>query len=372
MNPTSCERIVVGLSGGVDSAVSALLLKQQGYEVLGVFMKNWEEDDSDTHCAALEDLKAAQAVCDRLEIPLKAVNFSAEYWDGVFERFLAEHRAGRTPNPDVLCNKEIKFKAFLDYALDLGATRIATGHYARLAQRDGRAHLLKAHDLNKDQTYFLHALDEPALARTVFPIGELTKPDVRAIAEKAGLPNYARPDSTGICFIGERNYKNFLERYLPPQPGDMRTLQGECKGRHDGLMYYTLGQRHGLGLGGAGDAWYVVRKDMASNTLYVAQGEHHPALYHDTLVGIDAHWIHGAPPAGSRLQAKTRYRQSDQACQVEPRSDGAVHVVFDTPQRALTPGQSVVFYQDDECLGGAVIDIIATTHEHAARAASSS
>jgi tRNA-uridine 2-sulfurtransferase len=354
------HHIAVGISGGVDSAVAALLLQQQGHAVTGVFMKNWEEDDTDSHCAAAEDVKAARAVCEHLGIPLKTVNFAADYWERVFERFLAEHRAGRTPNPDILCNSEIKFKAFLDYARDLGADRIATGHYARIDARDGRTRLLKARDENKDQSYFLHALPQAALAHASFPVGELTKSEVRARAHAAGLPNYNRPDSTGICFIGERNYKIFLERFLPAQPGEMRTPEGESKGRHDGLMYYTLGQRHGLGLGGAGPAWYVVGKDMASNTLYVAQGEHHPALYHDALIGIEPHWIHAAPLAPCRLMAKTRYRQSDQACTVAPLSGNRARVTFDVPQRALTPGQSVVFYDGEECLGGAVIDTTAS------------
>lgn len=350
------ERVIVGVSGGVDSAVTALLLKQQGYDVIGVFMKNWEEDDTESHCAAAEDVKAARAVCEHLGIPLKAVNFASEYWDRVFERFLAEHRVGRTPNPDILCNSEIKFKAFLDYALDLGADRIATGHYARIAHRDGKAYLLKGCDSNKDQSYFLHALPASALARAMFPIGELTKPEVRARAQAAGLPNYARPDSTGICFVGERNYKPFLERFLPAQPGDMRTPEGEIKGRHDGLMYYTIGQRQGLGIGGPGAPWFVVGKDLASNTLYIAQGENHPALFADALVAIEPHWIHAAPAPGTRLTAKTRYRQTDQACRIEYQPDGSIRAVFDLPQRALTPGQSIVFYNDEECLGGAIID----------------
>lgn len=361
MNPAPRERIVVGISGGVDSAIAAWRLREQGHEVIGVFMKNWEEDDTPGYCAAVEDLKAATAVCAHLGIPLKQVNFAAEYWDRVFERFLAEHRAGRTPNPDVLCNKEIKFKAFLDYARDLGATRIATGHYARIDARDGRPHLLKARDRNKDQTYFLCAVTQEALACTLFPIGELTKPEVRSLAQSIGLPNYDRPDSTGICFIGERNYKPFLTRFLAAEPGDMRTPEGEIKGRHDGLTYYTLGQRHGLGVGGPGGAWYVVAKDIASNTLYVAQGEHHPALYHDALVATDAHWINAPPRLGAKLTAKTRYRQADQPCAVEPQPDGRLRVVFESPQRALTPGQSVVFYNGEECLGGATIEAIAST-----------
>lgn len=351
-------KIVVGISGGVDSAVAALLLKEQGHEVVGVFMKNWEEDDTAGHCAAAEDLAAASAVCAVLDIELRAVNFAAEYWDRVFLRFLAEHAANRTPNPDVLCNSEIKFKAFLDYATGLGAEWIATGHYARTAERDGRITLLRARDRNKDQTYFLHALTQTQLARALFPLGNLVKPEVRERARAAGLPNHNRKDSTGICFIGERNYKNFLTRFVPAAPGDVRTLAGERKGRHDGLAYYTLGQRHGLKIGGPGAPWYVVAKDPATNTLYVEQGEHHPALYYDALI-IDApHWIRGAPPAGTRITAKTRYRQEDQACRIEPWASG-VRVVFDAPQRALTPGQSVVFYDDDdECLGGGSIHAV--------------
>jgi tRNA-uridine 2-sulfurtransferase len=348
-------KVVVGISGGVDSAVAALLLQQQGHDVTGVYMHNWdEEDDVEAACTALEDHKSAMAVCEHLGIPLQTVNLAAEYRDRVFDYFLAEHRAGRTPNPDVLCNKEIKFKAFLDYAFTAGADRIATGHYARVVERDG-PRLLKARDRDKDQTYFLCAVNRAALARTLFPIGELTKPDVRAAARRAGLPNFDRRDSTGICFIGERNYKNFLARYLPPQPGDIRALDGEHKGRHDGLMYYTLGQRQGLGIGGAGGAWYVVGKDMASNVLYIAQGEQHAALYHRALIADAAHWFHEAPVSGTHLAAKTRYRQSDQPCTLELLPEGRLRVSFDTPQRAPTPGQSVVFYDGDECLGGARI-----------------
>lgn len=347
-------KVVVGISGGVDSAVAALLLKQQGHAVTGVFMHNWEEDEPEGYCTALQDLKSAIAVCEHLDIPLKTVNFAAEYWDRVFDCFLAEHRAGRTPNPDVLCNREIKFKAFLDHALAFGAGRIATGHYARLVQRDGRPRLIKARDRNKDQTYFLYAVSPDAFARVVFPLGDLTKPEVRALAQAAGLPNHDRADSTGICFIGERNYKDFLSRYLPAQPGDIRTPAGERKGRHDGLMYYTLGQRQGLGLGGPGEAWYVVGKNIAANVLYVAQGEHHEALYHDSLVADNVRWV-GRPRFGARLAAKTRYRQADQGCRLEPLAGARVRVVFEQAQRALTPGQSVVFYDGEECLGGARI-----------------
>ncbi len=348
-------RVVVGLSGGVDSAVAALLLKQQGYDVTGLFMKNWEEDDTESRCSAEEDLKAARAVCAQLGIELKTVNFSAEYWDRVFHYFLEEHKRGRTPNPDVLCNKEIKFKAFLDHALDLGADLIATGHYAHVEKHDGVYRLLKARDTQKDQTYFLYALGQAPLSHALFPVGHLTKPEVRELARAAGLRNYDRKDSTGICFIGERDFKSFLARYLPAQPGDIRTLTGEHLGRHDGLMYYTLGQRHGLGIGGAGEAWYVARKDMATNTLYVVQGEQHPALFSGGLTAGDLQWVAGTAPAlPRRCAAKSRYRQPDQDCVLSATVDGvAVH--FDQPQRAITPGQAVVFYDGDECLGGGTI-----------------
>jgi tRNA-specific 2-thiouridylase len=349
------SRVVVGMSGGVDSAVAALLLKRAGHDVTGVFMKNWEEDDTRGHCTAAEDLAAARAVCEVLGVPLRTVNFSAEYWDRVFRYFLAEHRAGRTPNPDVLCNREIKFRAFLEHALALGAERIATGHYARVAERGGRARLFKARDANKDQTYFLHAVPGAALARTLFPLGELLKPQVREIARAAGLPNFDRHDSTGICFIGERNFREFLARFLPAQPGEIRTLAGALKGRHDGLMYYTLGQRQGLGIGGAGEPWYVVGKDLVRNTLYVAQGGEHPALYRQSLTAGELHWIAEAPAAPLRLHARMRYRQPEQDCLLEMR-EGCAHVRFDAPQRAVTPGQSVVFYLGDECLGGGVIE----------------
>ena len=349
-------RVIVGLSGGVDSAVTALLLLEQGYDVAALFMKNWEEDDDSEYCAAAEDYRSARAVCDTLEIPLHAVNFAREYWDRVFAHFLAEYRAGRTPNPDVLCNREIKFKAFLAHAHRLGAERIATGHYARIQCDNDRCRLLKGVDRDKDQSYFLHALDQVALAASLFPLGELTKIEVRARAHAAGLPNHARKDSTGICFIGERRFKDFLQRYLPAQPGEIRTPDGEVKGRHDGLMYYTLGQRQGLGIGGPGEAWYVADKDLTRNILYVVQGEHHEALYAPALIAHDLTWIAGRAPAlPLRCSAKTRYRQTDQACTVAENADGGVRVTFDEPQRAPTPGQSVVFYHGDACLGVGVI-----------------
>jgi tRNA-specific 2-thiouridylase len=357
-------KIIVGISGGVDSAVAALRLKRQGHDVTGVFMKNWEEDDSAEHCSAAEDLEMARAVCDRLGIPLQTVNFSAEYWDRVFSYFLAEHQAGRTPNPDVLCNKEIKFKAFLDHALRLGADKIATGHYARIDQHDGHYRLLKARDTGKDQTYFLYLLGQYELARSLFPIGDLTKPEVRTLAREAGLPNHDRHDSTGICFIGERDFKSFLTRYLPSEPGEIRTLAGAMKGRHDGALYYTIGQRQGLGIGGEGEAWYVVGKDVTRNILYVEQGEHHPALYSPGLIAGQVHWIGRSIPASPdpafKLTAKTRYRQPDQPCTLVT-AGATLQVEFDTPQRAVTPGQSVVFYDGDECLGGGIIELAVRT-----------
>ena len=347
-------RVCVGLSGGVDSAVSALRLQQAGYAVEAVFMKNWEEDDADDHCSAAEDYAAARAVAAHLGIPLRAVNFATEYWDRVFAHFLAEHRAGRTPNPDVLCNKEIKFRAFLDYALACGADCIATGHYARLAMRDGRPRLLKGRDTSKDQSYFLYALHTAQLERALFPIGELTKSEVRRLARDAGLPNYDRRDSTGICFIGERDHREFLARYLKPEPGDIRTLSGVLKGRHEGLAFYTIGQRHGLGIGGPGEPWYVVAKDAVTRTLYIEQGEH-PALYSDALIAADLSWVNDAPPADRALTAKTRYRQADQACEIEWIDAQSLRIRFAQPQRAVTPGQAVVLYAGDECLGGGTI-----------------
>ena len=358
-------KVVVGISGGVDSAVAALLLRRQGHDVTGLFMKNWEEDDTSERCGAEEDHKMARAVCEQLGIPLRTVNFSAEYWDRVFGYFLSEYRAGRTPNPDVLCNKEIKFRAFLEHSLALGADRIATGHYARVDSREGRYRLLKAHDANKDQSYYLYLMGQEALARTLFPVGELDKTEVRRIAQEAGLPNHDRHDSTGICFIGERDFKSFLSRYLPAQTGEMRTLSGTVKGKHDGVMFYTIGQRHGLGIGGEGEAWYVVGKDVATNVLYVEQGEHHPALYSDALIAGQIHWIGNELSLPGKRRAKSRYRQPDQDCTLT-RHDHGLHVIFDAPQRAITPGQSVVFYDNEECLGGGIIEEALTVSQNTA------
>jgi tRNA-specific 2-thiouridylase len=356
-------KIIVGISGGVDSAVAALLLKRQGHDVSGVFMKNWEEDDTGGRCSAAEDLKVARAVCEAIGIGLRTVNFATEYWERVFAYFLAEHQAGRTPNPDVLCNSEIKFRCFLEHALALGADVIATGHYARVERRDGCTRLLKARDANKDQTYFLYGVSEAALARTLFPLGEIAKPEVRSIARAAALPNHNRRDSTGICFIGERNFKEFLGRFLPAQPGEIRALDGTRLGRHDGLMYYTIGQRHGLRIGGPGEPWYVVGKDLEHNVLRVAQGDHHPALYRHSLTATQLHWIGDPPTTPLELRARARYRQPEQECTLMLEGVRAL-VTFDQPQRAITPGQSVVFYQDEVCLGGGIIE-----SEHAGAAA---
>ena len=354
----SRRKVIVGLSGGVDSAVAALRLKEAGWEVEGLFMKNWEEDDDEGHCAAAEDLADARQVAETLGIPLHTVNFAAEYWDRVFEHFLAEYRAGRTPNPDVLCNREVKFRAFLDHALDLGADCIATGHYARLSEDEPRR-LLQAADANKDQTYFLYMVPQQALQRTLFPLGDLTKPEVRRLAEAAGFANWRKKDSTGICFIGERRFRDFLARYLPAQPGEMVTPEGEVIGTHQGLMYYTLGQRQGLGIGGVAGhpeaPWFVVAKDLDHNRLVVAQGHDHPLLYRNTLEAEQLHWPAGAPPERRfRCQARCRHRQPLQDCEVTITGD-TMAVRFDQPQRAITPGQSVVLYRAGECLGGGII-----------------
>ena len=353
-------KVVVGMSGGVDSAVAALLLKRQGHTVVGLFMKNWEDDDDDEYCSTREDLVDAVSAAERIGIEIDAVNFAAEYKERVFASFLSEYRAGRTPNPDVLCNAEIKFRAFLDHAMGLGAEKIATGHYARVEERDGRFALLRGLDPGKDQSYFLHRLTQAQLARTLFPVGHLHKTEVRRIAREAGLANHAKRDSTGICFIGERPFREFLSRYLPKEPGPMATPAGERVGEHIGLMYYTLGQRQGLGIGGRRDAaaqpWYVAAKDLGSNTLVVVQGHEHPMLLRHRLAALDASWIAGEPPREREgLGAKTRYRQSDSACTLEVRDAQAFDLEFAAPQWAVTPGQSAVLYRGDECLGGGVI-----------------
>ena len=362
-NPISpqAQKVIVGMSGGVDSSVAAFLLQQQGLQVEGLFMKNWEEDDGSEYCTALADLDDAQAVCDKLGIKLHQANFAAEYWDNVFEHFLAEYTAGRTPNPDVLCNREIKFKAFLEYAQVLGADLIATGHYVRKSQRDGQVCLLKGLDDNKDQSYFLCEVGASSLEKSLFPVGELSKTRVREIAAELGLITHDKKDSTGICFIGERKFKDFLQQYIPAQPGKIETVEGECIGKHSGLMYYTYGQRQGLGIGGtqnhSEDPWYVVDKDLPRNRLIVAQGNDNVHLYSSCLIASAPAWVsQQAPSLPLQCMAKIRYRQSDQACLVEEVEGGRVQVSFENPQRAVTPGQYAVFYNDDLCLGGAVIE----------------
>jgi tRNA-specific 2-thiouridylase len=353
-------RTIVGMSGGVDSSVAALRLRDAGEPIAGLFMSNWADDGSG-ECRAEDDRRDAVAVCGRLGIPIHFRDFAGEYWAGVFEHFIAEYAAGRTPNPDVLCNREIKFKHFLDAAHALGAERIATGHYARVDRSDGRWRLLRAADRGKDQTYFLHQLGQPQLAATLFPLGELAKTEVRRLAADAALPTAAKKDSTGICFIGERDFRDFLGRYLPAREGDMRTPDGDTIGRHPGVFFFTLGQREGLAIGGVrgrpAAPWYVVGKDVAANVLYVDQGIDNPWLLSTRLRTGSAHWIAGSPPAASfECTAQTRYRQNDEPCRVTVRDDGQLSVVFVRPQRAVTPGQSLVLYAGDECLGGAVID----------------
>lgn len=349
-------KVVVGMSGGVDSSVAALLAKREGHEVVGLFMKNWEDDDNDEYCSTREDLIDAAAAADAIGIELEAVNFAAEYKDRVFAEFLREYAAGRTPNPDVLCNAEIKFRAFLDHAMRLGAAKIATGHYARVDFSQDALRLLRGKDEAKDQSYFLHRLTQEQLSRVMFPVGGLEKTEVRRIALEAGLPNHAKKDSTGICFIGERPFREFLNRYLPRVPGPIKTAEGKTVGEHIGLAFYTIGQRKGIGIGGAGEAWYVADKRIPSNELVVVQGHDHPLLMKHNLRAADASWIAGAPPsAPSAHTAKTRYRQADAPCTLASVADGEIKVEFSGPQWAVTPGQSVVLYDREVCLGGGVI-----------------
>ncbi|MFQ3289067.1 MAG: tRNA-specific 2-thiouridylase [Alteromonadaceae bacterium] len=375
----SQTKVIVGMSGGVDSSVSAHLLIEQGYQVEGLFMKNWEEDDTDEYCAAAQDLKDAQAICDKLGIKLHTINFATEYWDNVFEYFLAEYKAGRTPNPDIMCNKEIKFKAFLEFACeDLGADFIATGHYVQRELRIDSNHIkswtmIRGLDSNKDQSYFLYTLNEKQLAHTLFPVGHIDKPEVRAIAEKAGLVTHNKKDSTGICFIGERKFKDFLGQYLPAQPGIIESSDGEEIGHHEGLMYHTLGQRKGLRIGGLANSgeepWYVVEKDLLRNVLIVGQGHHHPRLFSKGLIANQLHWVNRLALSEPLMcTVKTRYRQEDVACTVTPiisnglNDEGSLsdeyEIIFDIQQSSVTPGQSVVFYQNDVCLGGGIINTL--------------
>jgi len=355
------KKVVVGMSGGVDSSVAALLLKKQGYDVIGVFMKNWDERDEFGVCTAEEDYVDVRKVCDRIGIPYYTVNFEKEYWDRVFTCFLDEYRKGRTPNPDVMCNKEIKFKAFLDYAIRIGADCLATGHYAQVDFCDGEFRLLKGVDPGKDQSYFLCELGQAQLSKVIFPLGGMYKEEVREIARSAGLHNASKKDSTGLCFIGERNFKEFLNRYLPAQPGEIRSVSGEVLGEHDGLMFYTYGQRKGLGIGGIAEKgpWFVVDKDIENNILYVAQGEDNPALYSYGLDAANVHWIsEKTPERDFECSAKFRYRQPDQEVSVSLIQQNRCRVIFKKPQRSITPGQFVVFYQKDVCLGGGVIQSV--------------
>ena len=356
------KKVIIGMSGGVDSSVSAFILQQQGYQVEGLFMKNWEEDDDTDYCTAAADLADAQAVADKLGMKLHKINFAAEYWDNVFEHFLSEYKAGRTPNPDILCNKEIKFKAFLEYAAeDFGANYIATGHYVRRSGEDANAQLLRGLDENKDQSYFLYALNKKQIGQSLFPVGEIEKPIVRKIAEDLGLATAKKKDSTGICFIGERKFKDFLARFLPAQPGEIRTVDGKVVGHHDGLMYHTLGQRKGLGIGGvkglSEDPFYVVEKDLINNVLVVAQGHDNSALLSSGLIASQLTWVDMQPlHENLRCTVKTRYRQADIPCEIQPLDDNTIKVVFDEPQIAVTPGQSAVFYLGEVCLGGGIIE----------------
>jgi len=356
------KRVVVGMSGGVDSSVAAYLLKEQGYEVQCVFMKNWEDDDDEFYCSSEEDYNDALQVCDLLNLPLHSVNFSKEYRENVFKYFLVEYKSGRTPNPDVLCNKEIKFKFFMEHALKLGADAIATGHYARINKSTDGFQLLIGVDNNKDQSYFLYLLGQKELSKTLFPIGEMTKIEVRELAEKMNLPNSDKKDSTGICFIGERDFKAFLQQYLPAQPGNIITTEGNIVGQHDGLMYYTLGQRKGIGVGGGHgyteEPWYVVKKDLDNNNLVIGQGHDHPGLYSKNLIAGQLHWITSIPIIPIECTAKIRYRQKDQSCTIKSIENGIATIKFNENQFAPTPGQSIVFYDGEQCLGGGIIETV--------------
>jgi tRNA-specific 2-thiouridylase len=352
-------RVVVGMSGGVDSSVAALLLKQQGYDVIGIFMKNWDDTDETGYCTATEDYNDVVKVANQIGIPYYSINFEKEYWDKVFKYFLEEYKSGRTPNPDVMCNKEIKFKAFLEHAMSLGADFLATGHYAQVSRDYEQVNMLRGIDPNKDQTYFLNQLTHEQLSKVMFPLGGYTKPEIRAIAKEAGLATASKKDSTGICFIGEKNFKEFLGQYLPAQPGEMQTMDGVKKGNHDGLMYYTIGQRHGLGIGGNGDPWFVVGKNVEENILYVEQGFHNPLLYSDRVIVSQVNWINGKN-AGEEFHctAKFRYRQQDVPVKVKVISDNMAEITCIEPVRANTPGQAAVFYKGEVCLGGGTVDEI--------------
>ncbi len=355
------SKIIVGMSGGVDSSVAAYLLKEQGFRVEGLFMKNWDEDDDEEYCSAAVDLADAQKICAQIGIELHTVNFSSEYWDRVFEYFLTEYKEGRTPNPDIICNKEIKFRAFLDHAINLDADFIATGHYVNCTHSNSENILSKGLDENKDQSYFLHTLNQQQLAKSLFPVGELKKTQVRKIAQQNQFDTYDKKDSTGICFIGERKFKDFLQNYIPAKQGEIRTLHEEVIGQHEGVAFYTIGQRQGLGIGGqrehSEEPWYVTEKDVSSNVLYVVQGREHESLFHKKLITQDFHWIKGQEPNSiDNLKAKTRYRQKDQICSIKPHNNGNYEIIFNEPQWAITPGQSVVLYQDDICLGGGIIN----------------